>query len=1466
MTGVQTCALPIYTDVTNKAEFVVIEDTIGISWSNGKLNVPQNKKGGTASYFFRLKSTNPSGTTYYTVTNVVTIVDECATKGHSYASSITVQPGCLTQGERTYNCTGCGDNYTEVVAPLGHSHKPVVTAPTCTQQGYTTYKCDCGDSYVTDYTPAKGHSLVKYVCEVCDFVQDITVYFDNSIKAWKNVNAHYWNAGGDTTTWPGVAMTWVEGSIYRITLPGDMPDIIFNSSSFQTEELVIPGDGYIFDGYHWAPYGEDLGTVFYVSGDGDVLGNWAAAPEQGLMTNLGGGNFGVTFTNVPAGDYEFKINDGTWDRDWGNGIYNFTLSLKAPSDVLIRFNVNSNTVGTVVTCLHSYNAVVTAPTCTTEGYTTYTCVCGSTYVSDETAATGHSYQANVKAPTCIAAGYTTYTCICGDTYDADSVPALGHSYNAVTTPVTCTKDGYTTYTCHCGSSYVGDVVSATGHDYTVEVSTAPGCDSAGFRTYTCKVCGYSYKESIAATGHKYTVTVVPPTCETDGYTAYDCPCGYGYEADPVLAYGHTVEIVPGFSESCTQDGLTEGQVCTTCDKVLTEQLVTPAPGHRYTGVVTAPTCTEDGSVTVTCDRCGHSYTEPGEPATGHNYEGNVCTGCGDVLWVTVYFDNSVKQWDQVNVYYWNENQLVGEWPGMAMNQVTETVYSLSIPGNMPCMIFNDGTYQTGEMTAPGDGYMTEGYHWVPYGEKINTVFYVSGSGDALGNWAAAPEGGLMTNMGNGIFCVTFEKVPAGDYQFKINDGTWDQDWGYGIGNASFRVLAIADVTLEFNVRTDAITVTQVCLHDYRTVVKAPTCTDGGFTTYSCVCGYTFAGDLLPANGHDYEMMIVAPTCTDGGFTIFTCHCGDTYRGDEIGATGHVYQTEVIEPGCFEGGYTTYVCHCGESYVGDYTEALGHRFDDGELTVEPTCDTNGTWTYTCFGCGLTNTKSIAALGHNYQIQITPPTCTLGGDNTYTCTTCGDCYTVETDALGHRYVGVVTAPTCVDEGYTTYTCTVCNYNYRTDRVGTAAHTYHNGICTVCDDVQTYTVYFDTGIKGWNQVNVYYGNGEITWPGVSMNPVSATVYSVTVPATMTTVSFNDGVYQTQAQTVPGDGYLCDGYNWEVFGKTTTTAFYVSGSGNALGNWADAPAQGKMTNLGGGNFSVTFKALAAGTYDFAVNSGSWDAFWCEDSFSVPAPTDVTVKFNVNTNTATVSMNCLHSYQAVVTAPTCTKGGYTSYICACGSSYTADDTPARGHGRVLGLVYANRGDGYHNVTCGDCGVVTDTQPHSYGTGKYVCVCGASYNGFRYEEGGWYYYVGGERSFAGLIYCAGPQGNDNGYYYINSKGKLITGCTYRISKTNGHVDAGIYSFDDNGTMYTTVTPVKNGFVYENGNWYYYVNGSTSYAGLIYSTGPSGNASGYYYVNSHGEVITDSGYWVSKTNGLMDSGYYTFDANGKLIAG
>jgi hypothetical protein len=80
---------------------------------------------------------------------------------------------------------------------------------------------------------------------------------------------------------------------------------------------------------------------------------------------------------------------------------------------------------------HSYTFVITKPTCTAQGYTTYSCTCGDSYVSDYTNPS-HTYEITiVTAPGCQEQGFTTYKCNCGHSYDANFVSSLGGTHNYV---------------------------------------------------------------------------------------------------------------------------------------------------------------------------------------------------------------------------------------------------------------------------------------------------------------------------------------------------------------------------------------------------------------------------------------------------------------------------------------------------------------------------------------------------------------------------------------------------------------------------------------------------------------------------------------------------------------------------------------------------------------------------------------------------------------------------------------------------------------------------------------------------------------------------------------------------------------------------------------------------------------------------------------------------------------------------
>ena len=71
-------------------------------------------------------------------------------------------------------------------------------------------------------------------------------------------------------------------------------------------------------------------------------------------------------------------------------------------------------------CKHQYAEEVTAPTCTEQGYTTYTCECGESYVDDYVEATGHSFGEwyETKAPTVKEEGEERRDCKNCDHYEA----------------------------------------------------------------------------------------------------------------------------------------------------------------------------------------------------------------------------------------------------------------------------------------------------------------------------------------------------------------------------------------------------------------------------------------------------------------------------------------------------------------------------------------------------------------------------------------------------------------------------------------------------------------------------------------------------------------------------------------------------------------------------------------------------------------------------------------------------------------------------------------------------------------------------------------------------------------------------------------------------------------------------------------------------------------------------------------
>lgn len=134
--------------------------------------------------------------------------------------------------------------------------------------------------------------------------------------------------------------------------------------------------------------------------------------------------------------------------------------------------------------------------------------------------------------------------------------------------------------------------------------------------------------------------------------------------------------------------------------------------------------------------------------------------------------------------------------------------------------------------------------------------------------------------------------------------------------------------------------------------------------------------------HSYTSKVIAPTCTEGGYTTFTCGCGDAYTADQTDATGHNYRDQVISPTCTENGYTTYTCSvCGDSYTGSKTNATGHSWGSWKVTTEPTATSEGAEQRTCKTCGNIDSRSIAKLPEETKSAYETFSGTIGSYNAH-----------------------------------------------------------------------------------------------------------------------------------------------------------------------------------------------------------------------------------------------------------------------------------------------------------------------------------------------------------------------------------------------------------------------------------------------------------------------------------------------------
>ncbi len=116
---------------------------------------------------------------------------------------------------------------------------------------------------------------------------------------------------------------------------------------------------------------------------------------------------------------------------------------------------------------------------------------------------------------------------------------------------------------------------------------------------------------------------------------------------------------------------------------------------------------------------------------------------------------------------------------------------------------------------------------------------------------------------------------------------------------------------------------------------------------------------------------------------------------------------------------------------------------------------------------------------------------------------------------------------------------------------------------------------------------------------------------------------------------------------------------------------------------------------------------------------------------------------------------------------------------------------------------------------------------------------------------------DENYIYVKSDGTLVVSDSYYVPANSLGIVQGIYEFDASGCLINPAPTDKNGFYYEDGSWFYYVNGVKGYcAGLISTDGIK------WYATADAEGVENSGWVYVKSNGALVCGttYYVTNVN------
>lgn len=363
----------------------------------------------------------------------------------------------------------------------------------------------------------------------------------------------------------------------------------------------------------------------------------------------------------------------------------------------------------------------------------------------------------------------------------------------------------------------------------------------------------------------------------------------------------------------------------------------------------------------------------------------------------------------------------------------------------------------------------------------------------------------------------------------------------------------------------------------------------------------------------------------------------------------------------------------------------HSFESA--VIDPTCIKQGYTEHTCLECGYVKRDTFVPASeefHAYEkVEDVDSTCTLNGYTKEACSWCGDEIVTEKDLKKHSYGEwyATVESTCVSKGTQRRDCNGCDA-YEEKDLALASHTYgewevsvvagcdggeEKHTCSVCGDVKTRATapVHQFGFETTEPTCVDYGYKTATCDLCSYSEKRDYVdpKGHDYVGTVTDPTCEDYGFTTYTCSVCEDSYdddfvdaLGHDYASVVTDPTCNEMGYTTYTCNACDHSYTDSYVSPVHNFGEWTVVIPASCPALGLEERTCGCGHK-----EERAIVPE----------------------HVYEAVVTAPTYNEVGYTTYTCACGDTYVADEVPVI---YTEGMEYKllSNNEGYILVNLGD--------------------------------------------------------------------------------------------------------------------------------------------------------------------------------------